>query len=131
MIKMGKMSKSKQLKKNDYDPNDLFENQMVRSAMAALSEEDKERYKMIGDHLYGRINFEDCQSLNNMPPSMAEAVAYVERQLQAGFHPSMLDENEKALLVDRYGDEWYKEWGYIKEDLVDMITIQPILKIIN
>ena len=63
-----------------------------------LSEEDKKRYKMIGDHLYGRINFEDCQSLNNMPPSMAEAVAYLESQLQAGFHPSMLDENEKALI---------------------------------
>jgi len=127
MIKMGKM-KQERKQNSSYDQNNIFENQLVRSAMAALSEEDKQKYKMIGDHLYGRINFEDCQSLNNMPPSMAEAVAYVETQLQSGFHPSMLDENEKALLVDRYGDEWYKEWGYIKEDLVDIITVQPIFR---
>ena len=130
MIKMGKM-KQERKQNSSYDQNNIFENQMIKAAIAALSEEDKKRYKMIGDHLYGRINFEDCQSLNNMPPSMAEAVAYLESQLQAGFHPSMLDENEKALLVDRYGDEWYREWGYIKEDLVDIITIQPILKQIN
>ena len=127
MIKMGKM-KQERKQNSSYDQNNIFENQMIKAAISALSEEDKKRYKMIGDHLYGRINFEDCQSLNNMPPSMAEAVAYLETQLQAGFHPSMLDENEKALLVDRYGDEWYREWGYIKEDLVDIITIQPILK---
>ena len=127
MIKMGKM-KQERKQNSSYDQNNIFENQMIKAAISALSEEDKKRYKMIGDHLYGRINFEDCQSLNNMPPSMAEAVAYLESQLQAGFHPSMLDENEKALLVDRYGDEWYREWGYIKEDLVDIITIQPILK---
>jgi len=124
MIKMGKMKQQN----SSYNQNNIFENQMIKAAISALSEEDKKRYKMIGDHLYGRINFEDCQSLNNMPPSMAEAVAYLEKQLQAGFHPSMLDENEKALLVDRYGDEWYKEWGYIKEDLLDIITLQPILK---
>jgi hypothetical protein len=124
MIKMGKMKQQNR----SYDQNNIFENQMIKSAISALSEEDKKRYKMIGDHLYGRINFEDCQSLNNMPPSMAEAVAYLETQLQAGLHPSMLDENEKALLLDRYGDEWYKEWGYIKEDLLDIITLQPILK---
>jgi hypothetical protein len=127
MIKMGKMKQQNR----SYDQNNIFENQMIKSAISALSEEDKKRYKMIGDHLYGRINFEDCQSLNNMPPSMAEAVAYLETQLQAGLHPSMLDENEKALLVDRYGDEWYKEWGYIKDDLLDIITLQPILKKIN
>lgn len=127
MIKMGKI-KQERNQNSSYDQNNIFENQMIKSAISALSEEDKKRYKMIGDHLYGRINFEDCQSLNNMPPSMAEAVAYLETQLQAGFHPSMLDENEKALLVDRYGDEWYTQWGYIKDDLVDIITLQPILK---
>jgi hypothetical protein len=105
--------------------NDLFDNPMTRAAMAALSEEDKQKYKVIGDHLYNRINFEDGQSLNNMPPSMAEAVAYLETSLQAGFHPSMLEENEKALMKETYGDEWYKEWGYVEEDLIDIVTLKP------
>jgi hypothetical protein len=103
--------------------SDLFDNPMTRTAMAALSEEDKAKYKIIGDHLYGRINFEDGQSLNNMPPPMAEAVAYVETSLMSGMHPSMLEENEKALLKDNYGDEWYKRWGYVKEDLNEIVTL--------
>ena len=112
-------------KKGAYIPsgNDLFDNPMTRAAMAALSEEDKARYKEIGEHLYGRINFEDGQSLNNMAPPMAEAVAYLETQLQAGFHPSMMEDNEKALMADAYGDEWYKKWNYIKEDLDNIVTI--------
>jgi hypothetical protein len=105
--------------------NDLFDNPMTRAAMAALSEEEKIKYKLIGDHLYNRINFEDGQSLNNMPPSMTEAVAYLETSLQAGFHPSMFEENEKALMKETYGDEWYKEWGYVEEDLIDIITLTP------
>jgi hypothetical protein len=114
-------------KKNQLDKSeslaDLFDNPMTRSAMAALSEEDKAKYKMIGDHLYGRVNFEDGQTLNNMPPPMAEAVAYIETSLMSGMHPSMLEENEKALLKDNYGDEWYKRWGYIEADLNDIVTL--------
>ena len=104
--------------------NDLFDNPMVRSAMAALSEEDKKKYKMIGDHLYGRINFEDEQSLNNMPPSMAEAVAYIETCMRSGLHPSMLEDNERALLKENYGEEWYKKWGYVEQDLTEIVTLK-------
>ena len=105
-------------------PNDLFDNPMTRSAMAALSEEDKARYKEIGEHLYGRINFEDGQSLYNMAPPMTEAVAYLETQLKSGFHPSMMEDNEKELMKDAYGDEWYEKWNYIKEDLDDIVTLK-------
>ena len=97
--------------------NDLFDNPMVRSAMAALSDEEKEKYKTIGEHLYGRINFEDGQSINNMPPSMSEAVEYMENMLLSGLHPSDMDNNDKELMKDAYGDEWYKKWGYTSNDL--------------
>ena len=114
---MGKTSKRRILPieetKQPVLAGDLFDNPMVRAAMAALSEEDKKKYKIIGDHLYGRINFEDGQSLNNMPQPMAEAVAYIEMCMRSGLHPSMLEENEKALLEENYGKEWYKKWGYI------------------
>lgn len=118
------MGKKNQLDKSESESlADLFDNPMTRSAMAALSEEDKAKYKMIGDHLYGRVNFEDGQTLNNMPPPMAEAVAYIETSLMSGMHPSMLEDNEKALLKDNYGDEWYKRWGYIEADLNDIVTL--------
>lgn len=110
------------------DPNDLFDNPMSRAAMAALSDDQKQKYKIIGQHLYGDVNFEDGQSLNNVPPPMAEAVAYLESQLQSGFHPSMMEDNEKALMADAYNDEWYTDWGYVKEDLDDIVTLKPMLK---
>jgi hypothetical protein len=103
--------------------NDLFDNPMTRAAMSALSVEEKEKYARIGEHLYGRINFEDGQALNNMPPPMVEAVACIELQLESGLHPSMLEENEKNLLNDAYGEEWYLKWNYVKEDLDDIITL--------
>jgi len=125
---MGKNNKRKvaptKEDKKPIDTNDLFNNPIVQAAIAALSEEDKERYKMIGDHLYGRINFEDEQSLNNMPPSMAEAVAYIEMCMRSGLHPSMLEDNERALLKENYGEEWYKKWGYVEQDLTEIVTVK-------
>ena len=109
-------------------PNDLFDNPMVNAAQAALSEEDKERFRILGESMFGGVNFEDGQVLNNMPPPMAEAVAYVELQLQAGLHPSSLDDNEKALLADAYGENWFIQWGYVKEDLDDIVTLTPSFK---
>lgn len=107
--------------------NDLFDNPMVQAAMNAMTDEQKEKYRIIGEHLYGNINFEDEQSINNMPPAMAEAVAYIEKQIVSGLHPSMLEENEKHLLNDAYGDKWYTKWGYIEDDLTDIVTIHPKL----
>lgn len=110
------------------EPNDLFDNPMVKAAQAALSDEDKEKFRKLGESMFSGINFEDSQTLNNMPPPMAEAVAYLNSQIQAGMHPSMLNDNEKAILADAYGEEWYTDWGYVKEDLDDIVTLTPVSK---
>ena len=59
---------------------------------------------------------------------MTEAVAYIETSLRSGLHPSMLEDNEKALLKETYGNEWYHRWGYIEKDLDDIVTLKPIFK---
>jgi len=112
------------------EPNkasELFDNPMTRSALAALSDDDKKRYKMIGEHLYDRVNFENEKTQNNLPDCMDEAAACIETSLQSGLHPSMLEDNEKSLLQEIYGNEWYTKWGYIKDDLSDIVTLNPIL----
>jgi hypothetical protein len=108
---------------NQVQNNDLFDNPMTRAALAAMSDEEKRKYAEIGKELYGHMNFEDSEVLNNVPPPMAEAGAYVEKQLQSGLHPSMMEENEKALMADLYGEDWYIKWGYVKEDLNDIVTV--------
>lgn len=121
-------TKIKEEKKLRNSSDDLFNNPMTQAAIAALSNEDKERYRFIGEQLYGNIDYEENKVLNNMPLAMVEAVACIERQLQSGLHPSMLEDNEKAILRDVYGENWFLEWGYIKEDLDSIITLQPNLK---
>ncbi len=95
--------------------NTLWDNPMTRSAMKAMSDEELQRYKDIGQSMYGDIDFEASKVLNNIPPPMAEAVAYVEESLKSGLHPSMLEENEIALLADVRGDKWYERWGYTED----------------
>jgi len=117
------MSEKKQ-KKVRFKPieDDLFDNPMVRSALAAMSPEDKEKYKQIGEKMYGSLNFEDARYLINPDTQMTEALGCLESQIRSGLHPSDMEENEKAILVDAYGDEWYKKWGFVKEDLSEIVT---------
>jgi hypothetical protein len=84
--------------------------------MKAMSPEELQKYKDIGQSMYGDLDFEASKVLNNIPPPMAEAVAYVEESLKSGLHPSMLEENEVALLVDVRGDKWYEQWGYTEDN---------------
>ena len=102
----------------------LWDNPMTRSAMKAMSPEELQRYKDIGESMYGNVNFEASKVLNNIPPPMEEAVAYVEESLKSGLHPTMLEENEIALLVDVRGALWYKMWGYEEEDLTEITTLK-------
>jgi hypothetical protein len=96
---------------------------MTKAAMAALSEEEREKYRMIGDHLYNRVDFQSGKVLDNTPEGMAEAVAFIETQLRSGLHPSYLEQNEKALMSEIRGKEWYVEWGYTENDLTDLVTV--------
>lgn len=50
--------------------------------------------------------------------------AYIKRQLSDGLHPSFLEKEEKDFLSDKLGEEWYKEWGYVKGDLDDIVTLK-------
>ena len=105
----------------------LFDNPMVRSALAAMSEEEKKRYRIIGEQIHAGIDYEKCELHGNLPPPMVEALSYVEVQLKSGLHPSMMKKDEHRLLHEAYGDEWYTKWGYVKEDLKDIVTLQPNL----
>tara|TARA_Y100000389_G_C17460604_1_gene521368 strand:- start:121 stop:486 length:366 start_codon:yes stop_codon:yes gene_type:complete len=109
---------------NKFGDNDLFEGQLAKAAVAALSEEDKERYKKIGEELYGTIDFESNQPKSTMSDDMIEALACIEIQLNSGLHPSDLESNEKELLKDAYGDEWFKKWDYELADLTKIVTLK-------
>jgi hypothetical protein len=106
-----------------FGDNDLFDNPMVRAAMAAMSPEEKEQYRVIGEKMYGNMNFEDARYLINPETKMTEALECLQSQLRSGLHPSDMEDNEKAVLTDAYGDKWYEKWGFVKKDLSEITTL--------
>ena len=102
---------------------DLFNNPMVEAARQALSKEDLDRYKQLGESLWKDIDFEKCAP-NQLPPFMQEGALRVEEQLKSGIHPSMLEFSEVKLMEEKWGSEWYKKWGYVEEDLKEIKTVK-------
>lgn len=104
----------------------LFNNPMINQAKKALSEADKQRYKEWGEAVFEDIDYETA-SVTSYPPPMLNALVYIEESLKSGQHPSTLTEDEKNLLKEMRGEEWYIRWGYLKEDLDDIVTTEFIL----
>lgn len=100
----------------------LFNNPIINKALESMSGEQIEQYKKIGEELYGTIDFEDNHVLNNMPPPMKDAVIYIEESIKSGQHISTLEDNEKQLLKEAHGEDWYLNFGYTKEDVNDIVT---------
>jgi hypothetical protein len=96
---------------------DLFSNPMINNALKAMTPEQLEGYKKMGEQLYGNINFEDSKIVNNMLVPAEEAVAYVEEGIKSGLLPEDLDENEVILLTNIYGEKWYLRYGFKQEEV--------------
>jgi len=103
--------------------SNLFDNPMVTSAKKAMTKKDLDKYQQLGESMYRDINFE-TSIVNNLPQPMVDAAIYVESMIKSGMHPSLLDENDKNVMNEVYGDEWYKKYGYIKEDLTEIVTLK-------
>lgn len=103
---------------------DLFDNPMIKLAKQAMTEDQLELYKNIGEEMYGTINFEESEVTNNIPIPMANAIIYIEESIRSGQHISTLEDNEKTLLESSFGPEWYKKYGFKKEDINKIHTIK-------
>jgi len=115
---------SEQKQPKQLTEDNLFNNPMVQAARAALSDEDKERYKRRGEEMYNSVDFANNKLINNFPEEMLESLAHVEEQLRSGLHPADMEKNERAILQEAYGKEWYKKWGFINEDLTQIVTVK-------
>lgn len=97
---------------------DPFNDPIYKSAIASLTDEQKEKYKKIGEEMYNSISYETGKF--NPEDEMKEAAAYISSQLDSGIHPSFLESNEKKVMEEIYGKEWYKKWGYDKKNLKEL-----------
>lgn len=105
----------------------LFNNPMIENAQKSMTNEQKEHYKRIGEEMYNNIDFEKGEILTNIDNSIKESGKYIYIQVRSGLHPSYLEENEKEIMTQVYGKEWYKEFGYNEKDLSEVNTCTPNL----
>jgi hypothetical protein len=103
--------------------SNLFDNNFIKNIEANIDPIQKEKYKKMGEDLYNSVDYVNTGSNNEtMPSVMADAIAYILDSLRSGQHISTLENNEKQILKDTYGEEWYKILGYTEKDLTEMIT---------
>ena len=116
---------SKESKENDVNcsPYNLFNNPMVDAARKSMSPEDLANYQRIGEEFYKNIDFEKCE-VNNIPPVMLASFNYIDSMIKSGYHPSMMDDDEKNLMNEILGEKWYEKYGYVEGDLIDIVTIK-------
>lgn len=96
----------------------LFES--IRKNMEkGMTEEQIASMKVLGEKFHESFDVSKGTVHNPNEISMEEALAYVVESLKSGIHPSYLNDDEKAILVAGYGEEWYKQWGYVSDKLED------------
>ena len=88
----------------------LFNNEMIQKARESMTPEQIEEYKKKGQEFFANVDFEDKNG-NTVPP-VESAGAYISEGLKSGMHPSYLDDDEKKVMEEIYGKEWYKKWGW-------------------
>lgn len=104
--------------------SNLFNNPMITAAKKAMSKKDLEKYEKLGNSMYKDINFEECSLQTQNPSVFKESLLHIEVMLKSGLHPSMLNNDEKNVMKEMKGEEWYKKYGYIKEDLESIVTLK-------
>ena len=110
-------------KSKSSENNSLYDNPMVESARQNMTKEQLEAYKSQGESMYNSIDFVDNNGKSrNAPEELLDAVSYIINSINSGMHISYLEENEKFLLEDVLGKEWYTKFGYVQKDLYEIVT---------
>ena len=104
-------------------PYNLFNNPMVNAAKKSMTSEDIANYQKLGEEFYKNIDFEKCE-VNNLPPLMHESFIYIDSMIKSGYHPSMMEVDEKNLMKEVLGENWYEKYGYVEGDLNDIVTLK-------
>ena len=73
---------------------DLFDNPMVRNALKSMTQEQLEKYKRLGEAMYGTTNFEDSSLIQQFATPDSITLEYIKSGLRSGLLPEDLNEKE-------------------------------------
>ncbi|MBS0627410.1 MAG: hypothetical protein JSS09_04290 [Verrucomicrobia bacterium] len=92
--------------------NDLFDNPMVRSARQALTPEQLENYRQIGQYMYSNTDYinTEVKSAQIKKANPTDLLNYAVQMLKSGGDPKDLTEDEMNMLISVYGEKWYQQF---------------------
>lgn len=96
---------------------DLFNNPMTNAARSAMTPEQLEEYKKIGEYMYNTVDYKNSTVLQTLPPNDANLAKYAAEALKAGGDPYDLSEQEVQALIHTYGETWYRTFGLKKHEV--------------
>lgn len=97
---------------------DLFNNPMVDMARKAMTPEQIEEYKRIGEYMYNDKAFELFTNGSKIKKSTnTDYLKYAEISLKSGLDPFELSPPEIESLEEAYGSEWFKKFGYNENEV--------------
>lgn len=96
------------------DSDSIFNNLNFENIKKSLNKKELKKYEEIGKDLYESINYTDGKVITTNNDNNAK---YILEGIKSGLHPSMLSTEEKNILSETFGDEWYKKYGYTENDL--------------
>ena len=116
IVKMSSSYGLKDERSEDVRTKELFDS-IRKNVIQGMSEEQVEQLKKLGEKFHESFDVTSGSVRDLNVIEMEEALAYVVESLKSGIHPSYLTEDEVAMVKAGYGEEWYKNWGYSKEDI--------------
>lgn len=103
--------KDKQTKERK-DP--LFDNPTFQEMKNSLPKEEQEKYEKYGKYMYEEMD--QFTETGDMKAAI-DTVSQIKLMLDSGLHPSYLEKEEKEFLKNYLGEDWYKKFGYLENDL--------------
>lgn len=86
-------------------------------AKNALTEEQKEEYKKIGEYMYqtdvSKVKHNGSQVVK---VNKADLLIYAESGLRSGLSPKDLTADELASLINAYGERWFERFDISEEE---------------
>jgi hypothetical protein len=117
-IKEKLKEKIKEKQRNDISTNPkkdpLFDNPMFQEMKNSLSPEEQKKYEEYGKYMYEEM---DQFSEKGDMKAAIDTVSQIKLMLDSGMHPSYLEKEEREFLKNYLGEEWYKNFGYLENDL--------------
>jgi len=116
-------SNKKRTKEEEEKMQKAFFEQIRKSACQSIPESQQEQLRKLGEKFHQSFRVE-TQQPSFRPTNeivLEESLAYLVENLKSGLHPKFLSSDEIHLLQAGFGDEWYTQFDYKKDEIPQLM----------